>query len=661
MDTSADVAALHHDLNNLTLHSSETSDVAPAALHTIKSAAQPTLAGMDHVLETLREVNCRIFSLNNRATAVAVNLLTSISNANYLNKTHIYMQVIGWPVLYAKEAATLGVNWPRGVLLHGPSGTGKSSAVAAIAAEFNAIVHVVTTGSIIGAFVGESERRLREVFSVADNDAETSGRPVIIFLDDVDSLCPRRAPGQQHEARLVGQLLTLLDGADRKQPPPPPPPPFDDGQNGDEKIEESGAGKGFRGHVVIIAATSRPNALDPALRRPGRLDREVAMPVPSPAARAAILHSLVARFPGINSVELDVDTVANQCHGYTGADLEALCREATMKAFSEHLRWENENMSVTNSSSSSTTTSSQSPLEEDLVVTTQDFLDAMQQVGASLARSVVKDFSPAAWDDIGGLEETKKRLKQAVEWPITKADAFKRLGIRSPRGVLLHGPPGCAKTTLARAAATSSKATFIPLQGASLYSMFVGEGEAELREAFRKARLTAPSIIFVDELDMLVGKRGSSSSSTDDTSARLLSTFLNEMDGLELAGGVLVLATTNRPAAIDGALLRPGRFDSCLYVPPPDCAGRLAALHVHTRKIPLSVDVDLQAVAGSTERYTGAELAAVCSEAVMAALREDVEGVEVVEMRHFEAALKGVRAALSEEVLESYAAWPPRK
>lgn len=656
---------LVRDLGNLNLGDARNPiDELDAATRALDNEAlikriHPKLPGLEHVLDTLREV-------------------------------------IGWPFLYHQEATELGVKWPRGVLLHGPSGTGKTSAVYAVASEFNAIVHLVTAGSILGSFVGESERRLREIFSTAARDAEETGAPVVLFLDDVDSLCPRRGPGQQHEARLVGQLLTLLDGAASSSISNSATGNATTNSSSNSSLDDTNRGSKNSlgacrtstaaaiknqtpaGHVVVIGATSRPNALDPALRRPGRLDREVTVPIPSLHARSQILASLAATLP-LDPGNVDLDLISSQCHGYTGADLEALCREAAMEVISEQILAEIdnekkealENNTCSNrggddGASTGPAPSTASPLSskpQQRRITTEDFLQAMHRVGASVARTVVKEFPPALWSDVGGLEETKKKLQQAVEWPITKAEAFKRLGIRSPRGVLLHGPPGCAKTTLARAAATASGATFIPLQGASLYSMYVGEGEAELREAFRKARYAAPSIIFVDELDMLVGKRGGGvgENSSDDTSSRLLSTFLNEMDGLELAGGILVLATTNRPGSIDSALIRPGRFDLTVYVPPPDLLGRIAALKIHSRRIPLASDVDLDTLAKVTERYTGAELEAVCREAAMSALREDIEKASEVAMRHFEAAVRGVVPMLSEEMLEKYASWPPRK
>jgi SpoVK/Ycf46/Vps4 family AAA+-type ATPase len=430
------------------------------------------------------------------------------------------------------------------VLLHGPPGVGKSAAVAAVAAEFGAAVHPITAASIFGAFTGQSERRLREAFAAAAADT-AAGRAAVVFLDDVDALCPRRRAGSQHEARVVGQLLTLMDGAQAgaRRAREDAAPGGGGGGGG------AAAAPGARGHLVVIAATSRPASLDPALRRPGRLDREVAVPVPAAAARAAILRLAAARMPLAGDV--DLRAVAARCHGYTGADLGALCREAATAAIADGLAA----AAAAAAAAPSTSGAGPAPLPP---VTAAHFSAALALVGPSVARGTARAFPPASWDDVGGLEDVKKRLRQAVEWPLAHAAAFARLGLSPPRGVLLHGPPGCAKTTLARAAAAASGATFVPLAGAELYSMYVGEGEAALREAFRAARLAAPAIVFVDELDTLVGRRGGGGGTAgrNDASARILSTFLTEMDGLEAAQGVLVLATTNRPHAIDPALLR---------------------------------------------------------------------------------------------------------
>jgi SpoVK/Ycf46/Vps4 family AAA+-type ATPase len=579
-------------------------------------------------------------------------------------------EAIAWPARYASAGAALGVRWPRGLLLHGPPGCGKSAAVRAVAAEAGASLHVVTAATIFGAYTGESEAALRGAFAAAEAaaaaaaaTAAAAGAPpgaapaAVLFLDEADALCPRRSAARPHEARVAAQLLTLLDGAARG----------------------GGGGGGGAGRVVVVAATARPDALDAALRRPGRLDREVGVPPPDAAGRAAILALLAARLPLAPGV--DLGAVAARCHGYSGADLGALCREAAGAAVAaavaarqreNSLRIDGEN----NGAAGAATTANDAPLTIPPLAEA-DFLAAMGRVGASAARGAAAAFPPAAWGDVGGLEDIKRRLRQAVVWPSRHAGAFARLGLAPPRGVLLHGPPGCAKTTLARAAATASGATFIPLSGPTLYSMYVGEGEAALREAFRRARLAAPAIVFVDELDAVVGARGEGSSSGGgadgeggvSASARLLATFLTEMDGLEAARGVLVLAATNRPGAVDAALLRPGRFDVVLFVPPPDAAGRAAALAVHAARMPLAPDVDLGAVATAAERYTGAELAAVCREAAFAALREGGEWggpagaapAEAVAARHFAAALAGVRPALGAEELARYAAWPPRR
>jgi SpoVK/Ycf46/Vps4 family AAA+-type ATPase len=592
---------LINSVQNLFVNSQYPHEPIESTICTKSISTSPTsLAGMDDVLDALREV-------------------------------------IIWPHLYQQQGASIGISWARGLLLYGPPGTGKSSAVAAVAKECNASIHTITAASIFGAYTGQSERRLREVFEAAQLEAESEGTnyPVIIFIDEIDALCPKRDSKKQHEARVVAQLLTLMDGAATSSS-------NNNKGGGGGHIPSSSSSSS---HIVVIAATNRPNAIDPALRRAGRFDREVSVNIPLLPSRLAILERLVEKMPLAGDV--DLHTIAAKCHGYTGADLSSLCREAAMKAI--------------NSMLIAGSTSSNGKKE---VVKMEDFMGAMSKVGPSIARGVAVDFIPIQWDDIGGLEDVKLKIKQAVEWPLKHADAFGRLGLTAPRGVLLHGPPGCSKTTLARAAATASGATFVSLSGAQVYSMYLGEGEALLRETFKRARLSAPSIIFLDELDSIVGKRehsnssGNSGSGLSESGSRILSTLLTEMDGLELAQGVLVMGATNRPTALDAALLRPGRFDIALFVPPPDYQGRIAALKVHSRKMPLDEDVDFEEMARRTEMFTGAELAAVCREAALSALREDPGAAMVVCARHFEDALRGSTPLLDEKLLEKYASWP---
>ena len=549
-------------------------------------------------------------------------------------------ELIAWPVRYRDQAASLGVRWPKGVLVHGPSGVGKTAAVRAVCGESGADVYLVTPASVIGQYMGESEKRLREVFERAEARSRETGAPGVVLIEEADSLFPQRRGGSQQDARLVAQLLTLLDGAAAKA--------TDEMKETSDKDEERGTKK-FH-HVAVVAITTRPNAVDPALRRPGRLDREIAISVPGVDARCRILRRLASRMNLADDVEVDV--VAARCHGYTGADLQSLCSGALVAAMTDEKTPET-------SETTETTETTKTPV----VVARAHFDRALPTVGASVARSVAAKFPPASWDDVGGLEDVKQLLTQYCVWPITRAEDFKRLGIDFPKGVLLHGPPGCAKTTLARAAVTASGATFIPLLGTSLYSMYVGEGEAELRRAFQRARLSSPSVLFVDELDSLVGNRGESGSNASagstDVSARLLTTFLTELDGIDRASGVLILGTTNRPFAIDAALLRPGRFDRHIYVPPPDEPGRLKALQVHTKHVPLHPDVDLRRIATLTGGYTGAELQAVCREATLGALRDqgienEPENERSVAMRNFLLALDSIPPAHTAEELEAY-------
>ena len=580
-------------------------------------------------------------------------------------------EVIAWPVQYRDQAAALGVRWPKGVLVHGPSGVGKTAAVRAVCDECCADVHLVTPGSVIGQYMGESEKRLREVFERAEARSRETGAPGVILVEEADSLFPQRRGGSQQDARLVAQLLTLMDGSTSKA--------SEDARLRQGKGE--GEEKGDGGHVAVVAITTHPNAIDAALRRPGRFDREIFIPVPNARARLSILGRLAA---GMNlAADVDIPGIAARCHGYTGADLQSLCTAALVASFEGDGRGDghddghddgrddgraggDDTGTEVGSARKGDDTNGENGHCGDLVehrendgtrpVTMAHFEWAMPTVGASVARSVAAKFAPASWDDIGGLDSVKTLLTQYCVWPITRADDFKRLGIAFPKGVLLHGPPGCAKTTLARAAVTASGATFIPLLGTSLYSMYVGDGEAELRRAFQRARLSSPSVLFVDELDTLVGNRGDGSGdSSNDVSTRLLTTFLTELDGIDSSSGVLILGTTNRPLAIDAALLRPGRFDRRIYVPPPDHDGRVKALQVHTRKVPLHDDVDLERLAAMMDRYTGAELQAVCREATIGALRDGgLESVDRVTMRDFVNALTSIVPAHSDAELLEY-------
>ncbi|KAG2494237.1 hypothetical protein HYH03_007592 [Edaphochlamys debaryana] len=593
-------------------------------------------------------------------------------------------ELVCWPVRFAAEGRALGVRWPRGLLLHGPPGCGKTLMVQAVAAEAGAALHVLTSSRVVGAFTGESERRLREAFAAAQADAD-AGRVAVVFLDEVDALCPRRDGGRSHDTRLVAQLLTLLDGAATGRPTGLTAPPAAAAASTGSAAGSGGGGGGCSGHLVVVGATNRPNALDPALRRPGRLDREVMVALPDTVQRADILR-LHTR--GLQlAADADLTAVAAAAHGYSGADLAAAAREAAMAALAEVAA---EAYGIGGGGGPAALGSGPLP---PLVVRGAHLAAALRKVRPSIVRGAEVDIPPVSWDDVGGLEDVKRRLRQAVEWPLRHADAFERLGLAAPRGVLLHGPPGCSKTTLARAAATASGATLLAMSCAQLFSMYVGEGEAALRDAFKRARMAAPAILFLDEVESVAGKReegGGGSAGGPDAGLRLLTTLLTEMDGIELAAGVLVLGATNRPGALDPALLRPGRFSTHLYVPPPDEPGRAAALAVHCRRLPLGADVDLGGLAARTEGYTGAELAAVCREAALAALREEMQeqamaaaaagetgsggeadaraAVEVeaagasgvVAGRHFEAALRAVRPALSAADLAAYAEWGRR-
>ena len=454
-------------------------------------------------------------------------------------------------------------------------------------------------------WVGEAEKRLRQVFEEAEKNA-----PSIIFIDEIDAIAPKREEVVgEVERRVVAQLLALMDGLKS------------------------------RGKVVVIAATNRPNALDPALRRPGRFDREIEIGVPDRKGRLEILKIHTRNMPLANDVNLE--KLADITHGFVGADLAALCREAAMNALRRaiaHVRLE-EGEPVPRK------------VLEQIMVTMEDFKDALRNISPSAMREVMIEVPKVRWSDVGDLEEVKRELREAVEWPLKYPEAFKRMGIKPPKGILLYGPPGTGKTLLAKAVATESEANFISIKGPEIYSKWVGESEKAIRETFRKARQVAPCIIFFDELDAIAPRRGLDVGTR--VTEQVVNQILTEMDGLEELSDVVVLAATNRPDMIDPALLRPGRFDKLILIKAPDKEGRLAIFKVHTRKMPLAKDVDLEKLAEETEGYSGADIAALCREAAMAALRENKDAKEV-KMKHFKKAMNLVKPSLTKEEIKFY-------
>ena len=514
-------------------------------------------------------------------------------------------EMVELPMKYPELFSHLGIEPPKGVLFYGPPGTGKTLLAKAVANETGAYFIAINGPEIMSKFYGESEARLREIFKEAEENA-----PAIIFIDEIDAIAPKREEVTgEVERRVVAQLLALMDGL-----------------------------KG-RGQVIVIAATNRPNALDPALRRPGRFDREIAFPVPDKRARREILQVHTRNMPLAEDV--DLDELAEMTHGFTGADLAALCREAAMRALRRFLPKIDLSKATI-----------PPELLKELKVTRQDFLDALKDIQPSALREVYVEVPEVRWSDIGGLEDVKQQLREAVEWPLKHPEYFREMGIEPPKGILLYGPPGCGKTLLAKAVATESEANFLSIKGPEVFSKWVGESERAIRELFRKARQVAPAVVFIDEIDALAPMRGLGYADSGVTE-RVVSQLLTEMDGLERLEGVVVIGATNRPDILDPALLRPGRFDRLVYVPPPDRRARLEILKVHTRRMPLAGDVDLAKIAEITEGYTGADLANLCREAAILALREAGKPTKV-EMKHFMRALEVVKPSVSREDLERY-------
>ncbi|MGC1135573.1 MAG: CDC48 family AAA ATPase, partial [Nitrososphaeraceae archaeon] len=516
-------------------------------------------------------------------------------------------EMIELPLRHPEIFEKLGIEAPKGVLLFGPPGTGKTLLAKAVANESNAHFISISGPEIMSKFYGESEARLREIFKEAKEKA-----PSIIFIDEIDSIAPKREEVTgEVERRVVSQLLSLMDGLEG------------------------------RGKVIVIAATNRPNALDPALRRPGRFDREIEIKVPDKRGRLEIMQIHTRNMP--LDTDVDQDKIAGVTHGFVGADLEYLCKEAAMKCLRRllpELNLQDEKLAP--------------EVLNKLVVTMSDFENAVKEVMPSAMREVYLESPDVPWTAIGGLDEVKRELQEAVEWPLRYPDLYTKLGHTMPKGLLMYGPSGTGKTLLAKAVATESEANFISVRGPELLSKWVGESERGIREIFRRARQASPCVVFFDEIDSIVPTRGMGGDSM--VTERVVSQLLTELDGIQALSGVVVLAATNRSDMIDPALLRPGRFDKIVFVPMPDKHARQKILEIHSKDKPLGPDIDLNKISELTDGFSGADTGSVANTAVSLVLHEylaryptpDEAAKHVTEahvmMRHFEEAVKKIKA-----------------
>ncbi len=518
-------------------------------------------------------------------------------------------EMIELPLKHAELFERLGIDPPKGVLLYGPPGTGKTLIAKAVANEAGANFYSIQGPEIMSKYYGQSEERLREKFDEAQKNA-----PSVLFIDELDSIAPRREEVTgEVERRVVAQLLTLMDGLSD------------------------------RGQVIVIAATNREEAIDPALRRGGRFDREIEIGVPDRIGRKEILQ-IHSRGMPIEGNEEDRENLltelANVTHGFVGADMAALAREAAMRTLRRYLPEIDLDKPIP------------SEILEKMRVTPGDFKEALKEVEPSAMREVLVEIPHTTWDDVGGLEDLKAKLKEAVEMPLKDPESFKRMGITPPRGILLYGAPGTGKTLIAKAVATESESNFISIKGPEVMSKWVGESEKAVRMIFKKARQVAPCIVFLDEIDAIAHRRGGGEGDSGVTE-RVVNQLLTSMDGLESREGVLVIAATNRPDMVDPALLRAGRFDKLILVPVPDERTRLEILKVHTKSMPLDGDVSISELAKEIEGYTGADIEGLCREAALSALRENRKAKKV-SMKHFEEAKKSVHPSMDEETARVY-------
>jgi len=520
------------------------------------------------------------------------------------NEIQRVREMVELPMKHPQIFRKLGIEPPQGVLLHGPPGTGKTLLAKAVANETSASFFSIAGPEIISKYYGESEQQLREIFEDAKDES-----PAIIFIDELDSIAPKREDVTgEVERRVVAQLLTMMDGLEG------------------------------RGQVIVIAATNRVDAVDPALRRPGRFDREIEIGVPDEEGREEILRIHTRGMPLSDDVNLG--RLAEETHGFVGADIESLTKEAAMRALRRYLPeidLDKEDIPPS--------------LIDRMIVKRDDFGGALGEVEPSAMREVLVELPKMTWDDVGGLEDAKSEIKESIEWPLTEPEKFERMGIDPPSGVLLYGPPGTGKTLMAKAVANETNANFISVRGPQLLSKWVGESEKAIRQTFRKARQVSPCVIFFDELDSLAPGRGQNSS--NNVSERVVNQLLTELDGLEEMQDVMVIGATNRPDIIDPALIRSGRFDRLVMIGQPNVEGREEILRIHTKDTPLAPDVSLREMAEITDGYVGSDLASIAREAAIQALRDD-EDADEVEMKHFRKAMESVRPTINDDLLEYY-------
>ena len=517
-------------------------------------------------------------------------------------------EMVELPLKHPEVFQRLGIDPPKGVLLHGPPGTGKTLIAKAVANETNSTFYVINGPEIMSKFYGESEANLRKIFDEAEKNS-----PAIIFFDEIDAIATKREESKgEVERRVVAQLLSLMDGLKS------------------------------RGKVVVIAATNIPNYLDPALRRPGRFDRELVIGVPQMEGRHKILKIHTRNMP--LSKDVSLKKIAEVTHGFVGADISSLAKEAAMNVLRKLLP----EMKVEDEEQIS------EKLLEKLKISMNDFQKALKVVRPSALREVLIETPNITWDDVGGLDEVKQELKEAIEWPLKHKDAFKRLGVKPPKGVLLYGPPGTGKTLMAKAVAKEAESNFIPVKGPELLSKWVGESEKAIREIFKKARQASPSIIFFDEIDSIAPRRnGSSGSDNHNVTERVVNQLLTEMDGMQEMADIVIIAATNRPDILDTALLRPGRFDRIVLVSAPDKKAREEIFKVHTKNMPLAKDVSFKELVEKTEGYAGADIESVCREAAMLALRKDIKA-DKIKLADFKEALEKVRPSVTKDIEKAY-------